>query len=119
MSQENGIELEPAGLRKWLDSREVQLVDVRDEREFDAGHVPGARRIGFDQVSAEAGAMDKQTPLVFVCRSGNRSGMVAEAFRSGGFDAYHLAGGMLAWVDAGQALEPENGEVVERSVEDL
>ena len=42
--------------------------------------------------------------------------MAADAFAAGGFDAYNLGGGLLAWKDAGLPLEPEGGEVVERQV---
>ncbi len=45
--------------------------------------------------------------------------MMAEAFRGAGYDAYHLTDGLMAWTEAGLPLEPEGGEVVERSVADL
>ena len=48
--------------------------------------------------------------MIFVCRVGNRSGMAAEAFRQAGWDAYHVEGGLRAWVEAGLPLE---GEVAE------
>jgi rhodanese-related sulfurtransferase len=119
VTQENGIELAPERLDEWLHDGEIQLVDVREPREFEAGHVPGSKQIGFDEVTAAAERLDKGRPLVLVCRSGNRSEMVAEAFRGSGFDAYHLTGGLLAWAEAELPLEPEGGEVVERSIEDL
>ena len=49
--------------------------------------------------------------MLFYCRSGNRSGMAAEAFREAGYDAHNLAGGIEAWAEAGRPLEPEDGEV--------
>jgi hydroxyacylglutathione hydrolase/adenylyltransferase/sulfurtransferase len=119
VSQENGIELAPERLGEWLDEREVELIDVREPREFEAGHLRGSRQVGFDHVVSEAGSLDRGKPLVLVCRSGNRSGMVAEAFRADGFDAYHLTGGLLAWEEAGLPLEPAEGRVVERSIADL
>jgi rhodanese-related sulfurtransferase len=39
--------------------------------------------------------------------------MAASAFRSAGFDAYTMAGGIQAWVDAGLPIEPEGGYVAE------
>lgn len=114
VSNEQGVELEPRRLAEWLDTREVQIVDVRELHEFEAGHLPGARQIEFDEISAEAGSLDRGAPLVFVCRGGTRSGMVAEAFRTGGFDAYHLDGGLLAWMDEDRPLEPDGGTVAER-----
>jgi rhodanese-related sulfurtransferase len=119
VSQENGIELAPERLSRWLEERDIQLVDVREPREFEAGHVQGSRQIGFDDVTSAASSFDKDRPVVLVCRSGNRSEMVAEAFRTGGYDAYHLTGGLLAWSEAGLPLEPADGEVVDRSIADL
>jgi rhodanese-related sulfurtransferase len=49
--------------------------------------------------------------VVFYCRVGARSAMAADAFRNAGFDAHTLAGGLLAWVDAGLPLGPEGGHV--------
>jgi len=42
--------------------------------------------------------------VVFVCRVGGRSAMATEAFRQAGFDAYNLAGGVLAWERSGLPL---------------
>jgi rhodanese-related sulfurtransferase len=119
VSQEKGIELAPEQLSEWMERREVQLVDVREPREYEAGHLRGSRQVGFDRVVAEAEELHQDQPVVVVCRSGNRSAMVAEALRTGGFDAYHLTGGLLAWTEAGLPLEPDDGEVAERSIEDL
>lgn len=119
VQQEHGIELTPEQLAEWLAEREVQLIDVRERREFEAGHAPRSRQIGFDEVTASASDFDTEKPLVFVCRSGNRSDMVAEAFRGDGFDAYHLTGGLLAWAEIGLEIEPAGGQVAERSIADL
>ena len=67
-------------------------------------------------LAAAADSFDRDKPLVFYCRSGDRSSMPADAFKEAGFDAYNLAGGILAWKEAGQEMEPEDGEVVERHV---
>jgi rhodanese-related sulfurtransferase len=58
-------------------------------------------------LTANATQVPRDRPVVFVCRSGNRSGMAAEAFRQAGWDAYHVEGGLRAWVEAGLPLEGE------------
>ena len=118
-SPQQAIELGAAQLDEWISDGNVQIVDVRAEREYEAGHLAGSRQIEFDEVSSKASSLDKEERLVFVCRSGNRSEMMAEAFRGAGYDAYHLTDGLMAWTEAGLPLEPEGGEVVERSVADL
>jgi rhodanese-related sulfurtransferase len=92
----------------------AQLVDVREGYEHDAGHIPGSRNIEVTELTAAAGELDQSRPVVFYCRSGDRSTMPAEAFRASGWEAYTLDGGLAAWVDAGQPLEPEDGEVAQR-----
>ena len=116
---QQAIELPAAQLEAWLRDGDVQVVDVRAQREYEAGHLAGSRQIEFDEVSSQASSLDKGQRLIFVCRSGNRSEMMAEAFRGAGYDAYHLTEGLLAWAEAGLPLEPEGGEVVKRSVADL
>jgi hydroxyacylglutathione hydrolase/adenylyltransferase/sulfurtransferase len=102
-------------LKELLDGGEVQLVDVRDDSEHEAGHLPGDRHVHLDEVAGAADSFDQGRPLVFYCRSGNRSSMPADAFREAGYDAYNLAGGIVAWHEAGLPLEPEGGRVIDRA----
>jgi rhodanese-related sulfurtransferase len=100
VSPERAAELVAAG---------AHAVDVREGYEYEAGHIAGAKHIELNQLTAEL-----PTPVVFYCRSGERSTMAAEAFEASGREAYTVAGGLLAWVEAGLPLEPENGTVAER-----
>ncbi len=89
----------------------AELLDVRRPYEFEGGHLAGARNIEMNELAAAAGELPKDRPVLFYCRSGNRSGMAAEAFREAGYDAHHIAGGIEAWAGEGRPLEPEDGEV--------
>jgi rhodanese-related sulfurtransferase len=93
----------------------AQVVDVRADDEYEVSHLGGASHIRLDLLSQETADLDRERPVLFYCRGGNRSELAANAFRSSGWDAYHVAGGLLAWADAGLPLEPEGGEVAERS----
>ena len=112
------MEVEVPRLKEMLDSGEVQLVDTREAYEVEAGHIPGSRHVELNEVSGAADSFDRGQPLVFYCRSGERSAMPADAFRGAGYEAYNLAGGILAWHEAGLPLAPEDGQVVERHVHD-
>lgn len=90
----------------------AQVVDVRRAYEFEGGHVAGARNIEINDLTAAAASIERRRPVLFSCRTGDRSGMAAQAFREAGYDAYNQAGGMVAWIDAGQPLEPEGGSIV-------
>jgi len=91
----------------------AELIDTRRRYEWDDGRIPGARHIEVNQVTAEAESLPRDRPIVFYCRTGNRSAMVTEAFRQAGYEAYNMAGGIAAWVEAGLVIEPEDGEVTE------
>lgn len=91
----------------------AQLVDVREDYEWDAGRIPGARHVGLSELSAHAGSISRDTPVVFICRVGGRSTMAAQAFRRAGYDAYSLDGGMLAWAAHGLPMEPEGATVAD------
>ncbi len=74
------------------------LVDVRRADEFDAGHVPGAINVPYDQLDARAGEIGPATVAVVVyCRSGRRSAVAAETLRSLGYRKVFDLGPMAAW----------------------
>jgi len=76
----------------------VTVVDVRTPMEFEAGHVPGAINIPFDQVAArtaELGAKGK--PLLLYCRTGRRSGIAAAELARLGFTAVYDFRSLSDW----------------------
>jgi rhodanese-related sulfurtransferase len=89
------------------------VIDVRETYERDAGYIEGTRHIELERLAASAEEIDRERPVVFHCRLGMRSAMAASAFRSAGYDAYTLTGGIQAWVDAGLPIAPEGGYVAE------
>jgi rhodanese-related sulfurtransferase len=89
----------------------AQLVDVRTPEEVEAGRIAGALHIELEALPAQAGELDPERPVVFYCRSGQRSAMASGAFRAAGLEAYNLDGGLLAWVGDGLPIEPDNGSV--------
>jgi rhodanese-related sulfurtransferase len=106
--------LAPDRLAQMLEAGDVQVVDVREDYEHEAGHIPGSRHIDLPELKDQAETLDRSKPVVFYCRSGDRSSMPAEAFRNSGWDAHNLAGGLTAWSEAGLPLEPEGGTVAQR-----
>jgi len=91
----------------------AQLIDVREDDEWEAGRIGGARHIVLGEVASQAPTIDQERPVVFYCRVGARSAMAADAFRRGGYDAYSLAGGLEAWAAEGKPLEPDGGSVAD------
>jgi len=78
---------------------EVQIVDVREQYEFDAGRIDGAVHIPLNPLMGGAGddLLDKDKPVVVVCRSGNRSELGMLMLKARGYEAHNLEGGMEAW----------------------
>src|ERR1700685_230133 len=87
----------PTEVSQLLADGTIQLIDVRQPHEHEAGRIAGGRLIVLDQLSAEAATIDRSTPVVFYCRSGARSAMATEAFAAAGFDAHNMAGGAARW----------------------
>jgi adenylyltransferase/sulfurtransferase len=101
----------PQQVADLLASTEIQLIDVREPEEHQAGRIQGDKHIELGDLSARANEIDRDTPVVFYCRSGALSAMATEAFIRAGFDAHNLAGGLLAWHGHGLPLVPEGGFV--------
>lgn len=106
------LEIDPADAADKI-AAGAQLVDVRQDYEWDAGRIPGARHIPLEQLPGASERLDRDHPVVFQCRTGSRSGLATQVFRASGFEAYNLAGGLRAWVDAGREIEPPGGIVAE------
>jgi rhodanese-related sulfurtransferase len=105
------IDVDPAEVDRRRRDGGVQLIDVREDDEWEAGRIAGARHVALGQVASQAESIDRDQHVVFYCRSGARSSMAADAFRRAGYDAYSMSGGLLAWAEQGLPLEPEDGEV--------
>jgi rhodanese-related sulfurtransferase len=90
------------------------VVDVREDDEWQAGHVAGALHLPLSELPWRATELPgAPAQLVLVCRVGGRSQMLAEALAARGHDAVaNLAGGLEAWVAAGLPLEPAGGRVI-------
>jgi rhodanese-related sulfurtransferase len=101
----------PQQVAELIREGNIQLIDVRQVEEHEAGRIAGDRLIVLDQLGAEADSIDRDRPVVFYCRSGSRSAMATEAFRGAGFDAHNMLGGLLEWAAAGLPLEPSDGRV--------
>lgn len=91
----------------------AQLIDVRQDYEWDAGHIEEASQIPLEQLPGRAEELDRDRPVVFQCRSGSRSSFATSAFREAGYEAFNLAGGLQAWVDAGMPIVPADGVVAD------
>lgn len=107
------IEVGPERAKELIDAGEVQLVDVRETYEVEAGRIAGSRHVELERLASEASSIERDKPVLFYCRVGSRSGMAANAFRRAGYEALNMTGGITAWHEQGLPLEPDDGTVAD------
>ena len=75
------------------------ILDVREQDEYDAGHIPGAILIPYTQIEEMAGEVlpDKNQLILVYCRSGRRSKIAAEALVELGYTNIREFGGIIDW----------------------
>lgn len=94
-----------AGARA-LQQQGAALIDVREPREYAAGHARGARNIPLAQVAARAGEIPADGPVLLICLSGGRSGRAQATLRRlGRTNTHNVAGGTTAWQAARLPME--------------
>jgi rhodanese-related sulfurtransferase len=80
----------------------LQIIDVREFPEFAAGHIASARLVPLSELGTRSGELDRNTPIICVCRSGKRSAQAASKLLALDFvDVAQLEGGLLAWQQSG------------------
>ena len=87
----------------------VQVVDVREAPEFidRLGHLEGASLVPLSQLTSRIAELDKERPVVAVCRSGARSAQACVLLAKAGFPRVaNLAGGLLRWRLEGLPVAP-------------
>lgn len=96
-------EVGPQEAVQKINHDDALLVDVREDKEYAEGHVPGSIHIPLSSFRHRAEELEKhrEKPIIVGCRSGNRSAQAAGNLRKLGFgEVYNLRGGILAWQNA-------------------
>ncbi|MFB7472468.1 rhodanese-like domain-containing protein [Kitasatospora sp. NPDC056184] len=88
---------------------DAALLDVREQDEWDAGHVEGALHIPIGEVVARIGELPDEK-LYVLCRVGGRSAQVVQYLVQNGRDAVNVDGGMFAWDGAGRPMVSGDGQ---------
>ena len=89
-------------LRARLEAGEKPyMIDVREDEEVAYGMIEGAVHIPMGQIPDRLDEIPRDREVIFICRSGGRSGRVCEYLAQQGFGhTVNMVGGMLAWADA-------------------
>ncbi len=99
----------PADLSHSIEMGEVQLIDVRSQEEWNAGHIEQARHHFLGRLPASAEQLPQDQTLVVQCRSGARSAIGASVLQAAGFkNVVNLTGGYTAWkADGLPSVKPQ------------
>jgi len=97
----------PAQALEMVQSGAAYGIDVREVDEWDVGHSELFTLNALSTFDSDALPTDK--PIIFICRSGNRSGKACDAVEPTGLKVMNMEGGMLAWQEAGLPMSAANG----------
>ena len=89
--------------------RAVHLVDVREDDEWSAGHIDGAKHIPLGELPGRLDELDRDRIVVTVCRSGGRATKAADVLRESGRTAEVMTGGITSWAEAGLPVVTADG----------
>ena len=96
----------------------AQLIDVCSPTEYASGHVPGAVNIPMEQIGAHIADLRIGTPVVLICKSGQRACATAQRLKASRTDVLVLDGGTRAWRESGGQIvvNTRTGWSLERQV---
>lgn len=86
--------------KEMMDAGEVLILDVREQEEYDSGHIPGAVLLpvgSIDEKTAADVIPETDTVVLVYCRSGNRSKKAAQALAELGYAGIYEFGGINTW----------------------
>jgi phage shock protein E len=90
----------PAEAKAMLESLpNALLLDVRTAEEYAEGHISGSQLLPYDEIKSRASELpvDRNTPIIVYCRSGNRSAIAARTLAELGFNNIYDLGGIKDW----------------------
>ena len=108
MQEETPIpQADAAECLRLIQDENAQLIDVREQKEWDAFHVRGSTHLPMSTVNDWYPDLDKDRPLLLLCRSGQRSQRIAEALwgRAAMTNVINVDGGIEAWIADGNEVE--------------
>ncbi|MCX9010424.1 MAG: rhodanese-like domain-containing protein [Candidatus Methanoperedens sp.] len=113
--QDRGMPLEQSGVEtvaglyeKMKEKKDMFLLDVREKREYAAGHIPGAVNIYVGELEDRLKEVPSDRPVVSTCSVGHRGGIGTSILKRHGYrEVYNLLGGTIAWKEKGYPVKAE------------
>jgi len=98
--KQGGAAITPTNLVNLVNREGAVIVDIRDMKEFSAGHIAGAVSMPFSSLDSRVGELEsyKEKPVVLVCKMGQHAGAFGRKLKAQGFEnVRRLSGGMAEW----------------------
>ncbi len=98
--KQGGAAITPSSLVSLVNREGAMIVDIRDSKEYGAGHIAGASNMPYVNFESRKGELEshKEKPIVLVCKMGQHSGAIGKKLRAEGYtDVRRLSGGMAEW----------------------
>lgn len=99
-SESNYQQISQEEAKEMMDTQEVIILDVREQDEYDSGHIPGAILLPVGTIDEETAAEvipEKDSTVLVYCRSGNRSKTASSALAELGYTNIYEFGGINTW----------------------
>ena len=98
--QRSGVSLGLADVSRKLNSGEAVLLDVRESKEFNAGHIVDALNIPYAKLKDHQSELEKyrSKTVIVVDKMGQHAGAAAKLLREQGFEVVRMRGGMTEWL---------------------
>ena len=101
--QQLGALTAPA-LKEKIEDDEVVVVDVREDEEWNEGHIDGARHIYVGEIPERSEELPRDKALATTCHVGYRGSIAASILKQRGYTVYNLLGGINAWKKQGYPI---------------
>lgn len=102
-NKRSGRKISPQALGTLVNSQQAVLVDLRDSKDFKAGHISGSRNIPYSQLDRHVEELRAlEVPVVLVCNLGQVAGAAAQKIATP--QLYRLDGGITQWRSSGLPL---------------
>ena len=100
MNESNYQQITQEVAKEMMDTQEVVILDVREQHEYDSGHIPGAVLLPVGTITEDTASAvidDLDTVVLVYCRSGNRSKTASQALADLGYTNVYEFGGINDW----------------------
>ena len=100
MNESNYQQITQEVAKEMMDTQEVVILDVREQHEYDSGHIPDAVLLPVGTITEDTAAAvidDLDTVVLVYCRSGNRSKTASQALADLGYTNVYEFGGINDW----------------------